>query len=39
MIFYNNNKEDAEKNMEQVYELLAEILIESESDNSEKSVT
>ncbi len=39
MIFYNNNKEEAEKNMEQVYELLAEILIESESDNNEKSIT
>lgn len=38
MIFYNN-KEEAEKNMEQVYELLAEILIESESDNNEKSIT
>lgn len=38
MIFYNNNKEEAEKNMEQVYELLAEILIENESDNNEKSI-
>lgn len=39
MIFYNNNREEAEKNMEQVYELLAEILIESESDDNEKSIT
>ena len=38
MIFYNNNREEAEKNMEQVYELLAEILIENESDNNEKSI-
>lgn len=38
MIFHNNNKEEAEKNMEQVYELLAEILIENESDNNEKSI-
>lgn len=39
MIFYNNNKEEAEKNMEQVYELLAEILLERENNDNEKSIT
>lgn len=39
MIFYNNNREEAEKNMEQVYELLAEILLERENNDNEKSIT
>ena len=38
-IFYNNNKEEAEKILGQVYELLAEILLVRENNDNETLLT
>lgn len=35
MVYYNTNTEEAENNLEYIYDLLADILIESEDDNDE----